>query len=65
MMNRILVCFSHTRVFHPFDRAWTKLPDRLHDWAEEQTGGHWLFTTAPCDQCPPAQHREEEARHVH
>jgi len=59
-VNRILVCFAHGRLFHPLDHTWIKLPDCLQDWAEEQTGGHWLFTAAPCDLCPEAHHGEDE-----
>jgi len=63
--NRLLVCFSHGRLFHPFDHAWIKLPDCLHDWAEEQTGDRWIFTAASCDQCTEAHHSEEETRRMH
>ncbi len=65
MVNRILVCFAHGRLFHPFDHAWIQLPDCLQDWAEEQTGGHWLFTAASCDQCPEAHHGEDETPRTH
>ena len=64
MVNRILVCFSHGRLFHPFDHAWMKLPNCLQDWAEEHTGGHWIFTAAPCDQCLEAHHGKEETPRV-
>jgi hypothetical protein len=64
-VNRILVCFSHGRLFHPFDHTWIKLPDCLQDWAEDQTGGHWLFTAALCDLCPEAHHGEEETPRRH
>jgi len=64
-VNRILVCFSHGRLFHPLDKAWIKLPDYLPDWIDGQTEGHWILTAAPCDQCPEAQLREAETRHAH
>ena len=51
MVNRILVCFSHGRLFHPSDHAWIKLPDCLHDWTEEQMKGHCILIATLCDQC--------------
>jgi len=59
--NRILVCFAHGRLFHPLTHTWISLPDRLRDWAEEQTGRHWLFTAAPCEHCRVAHQGQDEA----
>jgi hypothetical protein len=60
--NHILVCFAHGRFLHPLTHAWLPLPDRLQDWAEEQTGLHWIFTAAPCEQCLAARQDEDETR---
>jgi hypothetical protein len=60
MVNRIFVCFSHGRLFHPVDHTWKKLPDCLRDWAKEQTGARWIFTAAACDHCTEAHPDKEE-----
>jgi hypothetical protein len=58
--NRLLVCFSHRRLFHPFDHVWIPFPACLRDWPEEQTGRHWLFTAAPCNYCLESHPEAEE-----
>jgi hypothetical protein len=52
--QRLFICLTHGRLFHPPTRAWIPLPDSLRDWAPEQVGRYWIFTAAPCEQFPAA-----------